>query len=886
MLGILLFVRKNKDGNILDKVTTKSIEGLFAVFIVFSHMHGYIPFDDFGGEVLNSMIGYVGQACVAPFFFFSGYGILESIKKKGDKYIQKILVNRLLRVWLWFLIALIPYYVIALVTHASYTPLEYALAPFGFTSIGNSNWFVVVILGCYLISGLVFLIKFKNYKTNVLLISALVVTYLILGYCFKLSGWWYDTVLCFPLGLFVSLYKNKISSALDDKAFKIFAPIYIVLFIAVSYLFPHYISSRGSIVHSIMRSLLLCMLITCLSKIVMIKKSPYLFLGGCSFGIYIYQRVPMIILNSAIGSNSHYLFWIPSLLLALGLGIGMTYAYKAFDRLTVNKLCKKLDDKYEKKHSVNSENDSLQPALNSSSEKDVSFLNNDSTNIRVGIIINYLSLAVSIIGSLFVSNRILDYVGDTEYGLYSFVLSITSWLTIITSALNSSFVRFSMLQKQKEGKPDRTNTLYFKLFSLFSLVVLILGLAIVATLDGLHVNISSYDWKISHYLYQMFALSIINVCLMMPAATFSLFITYNKKFIFANSLTLIFNILAFIGHFFLAYYTHQIIWTCVYSIGATSLTWLINYLFCRKELDMHFMKTSLKANKTLLLSIAWFSGIVVLNAIVDQINGQVDKTILGFMGKPIDVTIYQMGATFSSYMSTMSVAVSSPFAPSINEYVAKGDDDKINDIYTKVSRIQLIVVTMVAFGFLACGREFIDLWIGAERERAYYVGSVLLLIDICPLSLNASIEIQRARNKHLFRAIVYFVIALLNVGLSLLFIYLLPEGCEIYGCLIGTVIARILSHWILMNWYNDKKMHLPVKRYLINLTKHIISGAVGAGVGIGIGYLLKENTSMSLLPIFILEGVTFIVVYGIFILFIDKDIVLRAMHKKSVKTTN
>ena len=52
----------------------------------------------------------------------------------------------------------------------------------------------------------------------------------------------------------------------------------------------------------------------------------------------------------------------------------------------------------------------------------------DNKNIKFGVILSYVGMAVSIVGTLLVSNRVLNYIGDYNYGLYSFVNSITTWL--------------------------------------------------------------------------------------------------------------------------------------------------------------------------------------------------------------------------------------------------------------------------------------------------------------------------------------------------------------------------------------------------------------------------------------------------------------------------
>ncbi len=870
MLLPFLFIR-NKEKNstsILDKSTTKSIEGLLAIYILFSHLRQYIPYDDFGSDCLNLILVHVGQICVAPFFFFSGFGIIESIKKKGEAYSRTILINRFLRVWCWFLVALIPYYLIDIIWKHEYTTVSYVLAPFGIKSIGNSNWFVVAILICYLSVGIAFELFRKKAFKAIAFTTAIILICVVIAIILKIPSYWYDTILCFPLGMLCSYTKKSIQSILSDNIYRVFGALFLIISIIVSYLFPVFITSRGAIIHQVARCLLACLLIMVFSSRFYFKHSMFEFLGASSFAIFIFQRIPMIAFNVSEITKHKYVYWFMCIISAVLLGVLMQKVLRSLDYLFIDKIHSSISSKYTDK-----ENSSM------ISDNDVpnDGYKNDSINIRAGIVINYLAFAVSIIGTFFVTKKVLFYVGDREYGLYTFVLSITSWLTVITAALNSSFIRFSMKQKQQEGTPDRTNTIYAKLFCILSAVALVLGGSIIGILYCLRVELPKYTLEESLYLYKLFAFSLINVCITIPGSSFSLFISYHKKFIFANSLNLMMSIVSFIGHFFIAYYTHRIEGIAIYTIVATIVICWVNYLFCKKELSLNFMKTTLKENKALLSTIVAFSSVVVFNVVVDQINGQVDKTILGFLGLPAAVTIYQLGHSFAMYLTTVSVAVSGPFAPSINECVAEGDDKGINDIFLKVSRVQVIIVVMVAFGFLACGREMVILWLGEGYNRVYYIGSALMILNVCPLTFNVSIEIQRARNKHLFRGVVYFIIAILNVILSLVFISILPEGYEVYGCLLGTILATICSHWVLMNWYNYKKMLLPVGKYLISLAVHMLLGTVAAVLSFVAGQLMSFIDSMLIL--FFLKGALFVVLYGVGVLLVDRTILLRFIPK-------
>ena len=66
--------------------TTTSIKGIFAVIILYSHLSGFIQLSDgWYDQSFKLLLNYMGQLMVVMYFFYSGYGIMESLKvKKGD----------------------------------------------------------------------------------------------------------------------------------------------------------------------------------------------------------------------------------------------------------------------------------------------------------------------------------------------------------------------------------------------------------------------------------------------------------------------------------------------------------------------------------------------------------------------------------------------------------------------------------------------------------------------------------------------------------------------------------------------------------------------------------------------------------------------------------
>lgn len=257
-------------------------------------------------------------------------------------------------------------------------------------------------------------------------------------------------------------------------------------------------------------------------------------------------------------------------------------------------------------------------------------MNNERKNTKYGILLSYVALAISLIGTLFISNRVLDLIGDYNYGLYSFVNSITSWLTVVSSALIASYLRYSSIEaRDNDENTGRTNTIYLKLLLYLGLGILVVGLGVLLFLYSSHVNLGKYSWVDSKLMYLLFALSIINISLTMPFSVFQLFVNYRKRFIFEKLLLILTSVLNFVGHFAIAYYTKNIVVIAAFSIFITCLNFVFNFSFSKRKLGIKFDKVRLLENKTLLNSIIAFSSILLLNSVVDQINSQVDKSLLG-----------------------------------------------------------------------------------------------------------------------------------------------------------------------------------------------------------------------------------------------------------------
>lgn len=145
------------NGDYLSKGSTNSIKGIFILLIVVSHSLGYIHsgayrFSSIGDGILLWIIGHLGQLVVVMFLFYSGYGVSESYKRKGPDYVKGFPRRRILTTLLNFDVAIVAFLLLGLLLGTPMSAKQVLLSFVGWESVGNSNWYIFVILLCYVIS--------------------------------------------------------------------------------------------------------------------------------------------------------------------------------------------------------------------------------------------------------------------------------------------------------------------------------------------------------------------------------------------------------------------------------------------------------------------------------------------------------------------------------------------------------------------------------------------------------------------------------------------------------------------------------------------------------------------------------------------------------------
>lgn len=334
------FIRQGTNQNCLSKNETLPIKGLFVILVFFRHFRGYVDMDH---GLLNHLFVLLdsrsSQLIVTMFFFYSGYGIFEQLKKHKT-YISSFIFHRFIPTYISFLACVFIYFIISLISGKSFSPLDIFLCFIGWNdSFGNSNWFMFVTFSLYALFYISFFYKNEEkYIFPKLIIFNILTFFLILLLAIYKKHYWYNTLLCFNLGMFFSHFRKKIDTFLNknSKTFYISFIIIIILFL-VSF-FKIETQSPLFIIKALLFSIMFVMIEM---KFTLEKSVIFTHLGKHVFSFYMLQRIPFLFFKNLKLDNNIYLFFVLAFISTIIISLLYDYSFYKLKSLICAKIQKK-----------------------------------------------------------------------------------------------------------------------------------------------------------------------------------------------------------------------------------------------------------------------------------------------------------------------------------------------------------------------------------------------------------------------------------------------------------------------------------------------------------------------------------------------------------------
>ena len=96
---------------------------------------------------------------------------------------------------------------------------------------------------------------------------------------------------------------------------------------------------------------------------------------------------------------------------------------------------------------------------------------------KAGVILSYTSQAIQILSGLIYTPIMLRLLGQSEYGLYTLVYSVVSYLSLLSFGFTASYMRFYSRAKAKndENEVRKLNGMFLIIFISIAVICIICG---------------------------------------------------------------------------------------------------------------------------------------------------------------------------------------------------------------------------------------------------------------------------------------------------------------------------------------------------------------------------------------------------------------------------
>ena len=480
-------------------------------------------------------------------------------------------------------------------------------------------------------------------------------------------------------------------------------------------------------------------------------------------------------------------------------------------------------------------------------------------NRNMGLVLSYINTFLSMICGLFLSSFLLRQLGDTNYGIYQTMSSFANYLVLLEfgtgTVLSRNLVAAKTRGESKLQEEKNISTIWTIMLILAGFILLI-SVVFYGLIPNIYSNtLSGEQIALGRNIFIFIVIFLLSSFVSQTLTGITL---ANEHYTFSSVVSII-KLISRTGLLvvLIGRYHYAVLIAMVDAILGVTIA-LFSYFYCRKSFKVkinlrNFDRLILKASMPLCMAI-------FLQTIVNQSNNIVGKFVLGVMSGPEDVALYSVALYIFGIFSSLSTIPVSLYVPQVTKTVLEGIEGlPLTKTLVKPCRLIVLISGSVLFGFIACGRQFIEIVYGREYSLAWAMTLLLIIPSFLNMSNAVVLNVLDAKNKRIIRSYILMITTVLNIGMTII-------GIKYFGIIAAAAATGLatLLQVIIMNIYYQKAIGVKVGYLFKNIYKGIVPYQIlGAGLGYLIGYLIGH-----VYVAFLAGGMVYLIIsFGGFLLF-------------------
>lgn len=439
------------------------------------------------------------------------------------------------------------------------------------------------------------------------------------------------------------------------------------------------------------------------------------------------------------------------------------------------------------------------------------------SQVKYGALLSYILIAVNSLQGLFLAPYILEQIGDGSYGVYKTIASFSSTIMVLDLGIGTTVMRYSA-KFRAEKKPEEISN-----FAAMGLIQAgIMAAVVLAVSVGIYFSLPAFyaETFTSHEIIlakRLFLILAVNMVLVVIENVLNGVITGCNHFVFANGTKLVLLVLRILATVALLQWWKSAVLIVSCTLACSVITLFLQLYYIRRKLKLRIRLR--RWDKTLFRESLGYTALMFIQTIAIQANGNIDNIVISSVIGPAAVAVYSFGIQLFNMYESLAMAFSNLMLPNVSKWISEGaSDSQLQQVVTRVGRMQFAVLGAALAGFICVGKDFIQLWLGEDFGDVYYLSLIMMVPVTFTLIQNVCLSILRARNMMRFRTACLIFTAAFNAVVTVVGTRLF----NYYAAAIGTSLSVVVGSIILMNIYYHKKIGFKVLKFYWDVFKRLI----------------------------------------------------------------
>ncbi len=464
--------------------------------------------------------------------------------------------------------------------------------------------------------------------------------------------------------------------------------------------------------------------------------------------------------------------------------------------------------------------------------------------VSVNLITSIVAFGVNIVVSFFLTPYVIEKLGNEAYGFIGMANTFISYLTIVTIALNAYASRFICIS-YFQGDKNNSNKYYSSVLFSNTLIIFIIAIFLPILIWSL-----PFLFKISPSLVVdvklLFFFVFINYFVTLFGVAFSVGTIINNRLDIEakkNTMLTILKALLIVAGF-------NLIGIHAWIVGAASLMCavigllilMIYQLISVTSLRFSIKNISISHVADVVKSGMWSS----IGTIGNVLNSGLDLWVTNrFLNAVAMGEIALMSMLTNMYIG-FTGTIHTVFWPKMLKSYSENDNEVLVKNSINAIRTQGVFAALSLAGFIAVGKEFLNLWVPTQRNEELYR---IIVIGLIACSMSAISRPMSAVfglvNKLKVNALINIFVGFANF-ISMLFLIHFT-GLGVYGVAITSAVPIIIYSLTYIPICSAKYIRIRVSIWYKEIIRFIIFAAWLIVIFSVIGMLFLANTWLRLL---------------------------------------